>query len=438
MFTLHLHNKDKAVEYLWDADRSILIDNLGDPVDLAHLGFPFENRQFQIAKKVHPTAPLGKSRKVKTLKIQMGFSCNYSCAYCNQALHAHFKGADLKSTQEFMDNLDNWLEGEPQRIEFWGGEPLVYWSKIKLLAPQLRKKFPNAHFNMIINGSMLTDEVVDFLIEHKFGVNISHDGPAQAQRHPEDILDDPKICALIRRLHATGNMGFGAVLTKGNYRLSEIRGHIESKAGLEPGSASINTEEIMLPYDDDAMAVCPVTHDEHSEALHTLFHDAVANYHGSNSVKSKIQDFLSAISTQRPYSSLGQKCGMDREDTIAVDIKGNVTTCQNTAADTHKIGNVSAFDDISLTTAYHMDTRENCKHCPVVQLCKGSCLFLEGDKWEASCDVSFTYNLAMMAIALFEITDGMMLYKITGPRVRREGVESKFVISIGEILSQCK
>ncbi|BBI61648.1 hypothetical protein HSBAA_29540 [Vreelandella sulfidaeris] len=44
----------------------------------------------------------------------------------------------------FLDGLNDWLVGQPQRIEFWGGEPLVYWKKLKLLVPALRERFPDS------------------------------------------------------------------------------------------------------------------------------------------------------------------------------------------------------------------------------------------------------------------------------------------------------
>lgn len=75
---------------------------------------------------------------------------------------------------------------------------------------------------------------------------------------------------------------------------------------------------------------------------------------------------------RRPIEALGQKCGMDSPDAIAVDLRGNVMTCQNTGAkDAHKIGHVADFDAIALDTATHFAFRPECISCPVVQLCKG-------------------------------------------------------------------
>jgi len=55
-------------------------------------------------------------------------------------------------------------------------------------------------------------------------------------------------------------------------------------------------------------------------------------------------------------------------------------TCQNTGAKgKHGIGLVADLDAVRLDTAWHWSHRDNCSHGPVLQLCNGSCTFLEDD-----------------------------------------------------------
>jgi len=123
----------------------------------------------------------------------------------------------------------------------------------------------------------------------------------------------------------------------------------------------------------------------------------------------RLDEFYASIQRRRPIEALGQKCGMDREDTIAVDLRGNVMTCQNTGAKgAHKIGHVEAFDQIALNTATHFAFRPECMACPVVQLCKGSCMFLEGDFFAQSCANEFAFNMGIMMAAVWHLT-GMVV-----------------------------
>src|SRR5262249_17985296 len=117
---------------------------------------------FEEAPKVSPSAPGRKSSAPKTLKIQLGLRCNYSCSYCSQA--SHTESASVTRTADadrFLASLDRWLAGAPERIEFWGGEPFVYFAKLKRLVPALRERFPAAEFVIITNGSLIDEEIVE-------------------------------------------------------------------------------------------------------------------------------------------------------------------------------------------------------------------------------------------------------------------------------------
>ena len=98
----------------------------------------------------------GYKKDIRTLKIQLGLSCNYSCEYCSQRFVPHADETSSKHVEKFIRNLDLWVKEPPTKIEFWGGEPLVYFKTLKPLAEELRRKYPNVEFLMITNGSLHT------------------------------------------------------------------------------------------------------------------------------------------------------------------------------------------------------------------------------------------------------------------------------------------
>jgi uncharacterized protein len=53
-------------------------------------------------------------------------------------------------------------------------------------------------------------------------------------------------------------------------------------------------------------------------------------------------------------------------------------------------------------------------HFPVLQLCKGACMYLEGRDRQQACDNEFGWNLGLFAAALFLLTD-MVPVQIDGP-----------------------
>ena len=248
-----------------------------------------------------------------------------------------------------------------------------------------------------------------------------------------DPLDDPHKRAAIRklydRLRPWGRIGFNAVLHKHNTSLAAVRTHIAERLGVPPDDIQLSTEEIMLPYDQGGMALSPTTDEEHRTYREAIFWEVVRGQTMSvSTMRTKIDEFFRSIAQARPASSLGQKCGMDRASDLAVDLKGNVMTCQNTSAATkHRIGGIEAFEDIRLTTAHHWTTRAECTQCPVVQLCQGACMFLEDDLWSQACDNSFTHNVAVMAAALYWLTR-LVLVEVEGPVIRRDCLPTRIPI----------
>lgn len=102
---------------------------------------------------------------------------------------------------------------------------------------------------------------------------------------------------------------------------------------------------------------------------------------------------------------LGQSCGMDRPDVMSCDLNGDIATCQNVApVKEHYVGSVYELDVAEVKSSTHWANRDMCQECPVVQLCKGSCMFLHGEQFDASCETSFAYNMAALKAALYVIT----------------------------------
>jgi len=137
-------------------------------------------------------------------------------------------------------------------------------------------------------------------------------------------------------------------------------------------------------------------------------------------VPQRMKDWVDSIANKRNAYTLGQKCGMDSSDKIAVDLKGNVLTCQNVSSvatsmngESHKIGHIDDFDNIKLNTATHWSKRPHCTSCPVLQVCKGSCMFLEGKYWWRGCDTSYNDHVPFWAAAMEAVTD-FKPYRIEG------------------------
>lgn len=429
-FTLHCEQPETGhrARFFYDNETSELLHEDGSsvvpPPASPHPGKPVH--------AVSLDAP-GIKQGIRTLKIQLGLGCNFSCEYCNQRASladGPFVAAREADVVRFLAGLSDWFDGGDAgdgggtRIEFWGGEPLVYWKTLKPLAQALRERYPRAIFSIITNGSLLSTEINEWLDRHGFHVGISHDGPGQATRGP-DPLAKPQTFTAIRdlygRLHPQGRFSFNAMIHRGNPSRAAINEFFVKLTG-DP-TVVIGEGSVIDPYDAGGLRHSFRGDGESLAFRRTAFadlrHRRAPNF---SIVGQRIDDIIKSIVRRRPAEVLGQKCGMDRSDAIAVDLNGNALTCQNTSAKStaangqpHAIGHVSDFKGIRLTTAKHWSRRDECQRCPVLQSCKGSCMFLEGPLWQAACDNAFADHLPFFAAAIEHLT-GYMPFFIEGPQ----------------------
>jgi uncharacterized protein len=358
----------------------------------------------------------------RTLKISLGLSCNYECEYCSQRFVPRNAETGRDDIASFLSGLDDWVRTEPERIEFWGGEPLVYIKTLRPLAESLRPKYPNAVFSIITNGSLLTPEINEWLDRMGFLVGVSHDGPGQSVRGP-DPLDDPRqreaILDLYRRLQPSGRMTFNSMLNRSNTSRSAIIRFFADLTG-DP-QVQIGEGGVVDAYDEGGVATSLRSSDHQSFRRQAYLDISSGAAAGFDILRTKMMSFINAIRTRRPLSHMGQRCSMDRPDHLAVDLKGNVLTCQNVSAvatspsgESHRIGHVSDLPGVRLRTATHWSKRDECPKCPVINLCAGACMYLSGPLWEITCDNSYSDNIPVFAAAI-EYLSGYVPVRIDGP-----------------------
>ena len=430
-FKLYLHGETGTRIALYDPYISHLVwaDTNEDVISR-------ENGALEKWEKVLPTSPTnpaGKSKNLKKIKIQMGFACNYSCTYCSQNNLRSPAEESLKVAMEklpnFLANMHKWFDGgsngrgEGVFLEFWGGETLLYWPAITVLATKLREIYPDIHLALFTNGSLVKKEMVDFALLMRIHFIVSHDGPTFTEDRAKDPFDIPSqaenLHYLFKVLNPEKLISFNATVSPKNYSLLAIRKYIAEKLGVGTEKLVV-TYDLATPYDLPGLNYV-TKKDKRRDLINNLFKEMIQFYPFDMSLGMTdvfIHDFFESLKFGRTGEFVGQKCTMDLPSSLALDLDGNVLTCQNvTAKGGHKIGHIDSYDEVKLTTAYHWSQRSECTKCPVVQICKGSCMFLTDNLWQAACDQHFTWGLAYLALALYLQTD-KVLTKIEGEFIR--------------------
>ena len=397
----------------YSTEDSSLTNEIGQPVG--------PERYKDVKRTIPQVMPSGKS-DIKTLKIQLGLSCNYECEYCSQRFVPRADETNPSNVEPFLASLDQWVKSPPEVIEFWGGEPFVYIKTLKPLAEALRKKFPTTLLSIITNGSLLNAEINDWLNELGFKVGISHDGPGQFVRGP-DPLQDPErreaILGLYKLLSPQKRISFNAMMNRHNTSRAEVQKFFIELTGDE--NVPVGEGGIVDSYDDGGVANSLMSGDfmpYRNRAFHEIRTGQAKNFVG---IGGKITGFVNSILAARPITAVGQKCSMDRNDNIAVDLHGNVLTCQNVSpvsvapnGQSHKIGHVSDLESVELKSSTHWSNRSECPSCPMIHICSGSCMFLDGPLWDVSCDNAFSDAVPVFAAGIEYLT-GFVPIHIEGP-----------------------
>jgi uncharacterized protein len=401
----------------YDNQTSLLTDSLtGQPVVKSFASLPSNKQVFATSKDT----PARKDSP-RILKISLGLSCNYECEYCSQRFVPRAAETNPAEVQSFIDGLDEWVTFPPERIEFWGGEPLVYIKTLRPLAQLLRSKYPSAHFSVITNGSLLNAEVNEWLDVMGFSVGISHDGPGQHVRGP-DPLDDPEkraaIMDLYQRLAPKGRVSFNAMLNRSNISRAAIQRFFTDLTG--DSEVMIAEGAFVDAYDPGGLALSLPPSEAHEFRRSSFQEIRQGKADRVSGARDRVASFINSLRLQRTASSVSQKCGMDSTEAIAVDLRGNVLTCQNVSAqstapngESHRIGHVSSLASVTLRTATHWSKRDECPKCPVLHICKGACMFLEGPLWEASCNNAYSDALPIFASGI-EFLTGLVPVFIDG------------------------
>lgn len=147
-----------------------------------------------IEKVVHPLT--GKledllDRRIDKITLQITQNCNLRCSYCvyseNSNLGQRSHSSKVMSLETAKKALDFYhqhsIDSEKISIGFYGGEPLLAFPFIKDVVAYAEDIFDGKSiiYAITTNATLLTDEVIDYLLDKNFNVMISIDGPKRVQ-----------------------------------------------------------------------------------------------------------------------------------------------------------------------------------------------------------------------------------------------------------------
>lgn len=395
--------------FLYDNITSCLYTQNGSPVlSFPNKGVIRKNDNFDRAvyhKKI---------RQLRNLKIQVGLGCNLACRYCGQRNYVDTSERSvpiipIRPNRE--PNIETFLVRLREQVDsvnsvvLLGGEPLLYMHRLVPLVRGLRASWPDARISTITNGTLLTREIADWLVDNRIHLFVSHDGPTSSlYRTGKNCFSDTTCLDAMRhyvdrsRREKLGlNLQISVVITPENTRLSDLQPWFEERL-KRPCSLSFEsivrlnkkTRDSVRPFDSTSLGTLAV---EVQKAF--LNPDS-----GLKSFISKADAVASRLIARTDLRTLRFGCDVAQENVLSCDLFGNLLACAPYPADKTAYGEIEDSTNALCDVLIPWDGRNTmrCADCPFLVSCLGGCAFQTNENHAISCmNLKYWHAIVLMA-----------------------------------------
>lgn len=320
-----------------------------------------------------------------TIVLNVNTGCNLSCTYCyKEDLDTPAKGRKM-AFDTAVRSLDLLLKESPDQktynIVFFGGEPLSNLRLIRDVVEHAEPRFAElgkaVNFSLTTNATLLTEEIVDWLDAHRFGLTVSMDGPkALHDRNRKTVGGKGSydvVAAKSRMLldrYRSRPVGTRVTVTAGVTAIEEIWDHLKNDIGFAEVGFSPVTSGPMTAFNLNGDELQEVF--EGMKALGRRYHQEALQGRniGFSNMHQMMQDLYEGRSKALPC---GAGVGM-----LAVDHSGELNLCHRfTGSDMETFGTVRdgiARERLSGFIEARADrTGKGCSTCRIRNLCSGGC-----------------------------------------------------------------
>lgn len=197
---------------------------------------------------------------LSTVVLNVNTGCNLSCTYCyKEDLDVPSAGRRME-LQTAIDSIEMLLRESPDEktynVVFFGGEPLSNRRLIEDVVDYCDQRFAaigkRVDYVMTTNATLLTDDIIDFLKAHNFGLSVSMDGPKAIHDKNRITVGGQGTYDVVRRKalrllerYDSRPIGARVTLTRGTTQVEQIWDHLFNEMGFaEVGFAPVTSGDI--------------------------------------------------------------------------------------------------------------------------------------------------------------------------------------------------
>lgn len=324
-----------------------------------------------------------------SLVLNVANKCNLHCSYCYEPDAAKYGASPVQMDWETARTSIDFLfakagNNREVNVIFFGGEALLNFKLMRQVVAYAKDKGEasgkKVDFSLTTNGTLLTDEIIDFFQEHRFGLTISMDGPQELHDKRRFFLTNrgerkgsyEQIVSRVKRLmerYTARPVVARVTVTKGTVEIMRIYEHLTSlgffEVGFSPVTASDSADYGLEPADLRQVLAG-------FRELGSLYIErALQNqYTGFSNLSTMLTDLYAGTNKLFPC---GAGLGL-----LDVDGNGDVYLCHRfPGSEEHNYGNVKtglAHDRLNdFLNSAHVDNKPVCQTCWIRGLCGGGC-----------------------------------------------------------------
>lgn len=317
---------------------------------------------------------------IRSLVLNVSQSCNLACTYCYADTKIDKRSMSVDTGREAVDFLLR-ESGTTRlvKLSFFGGEPLLNFPLVRDLVGYAREQAAaigkRCHFAITTNGTLLRDEIVEFLLEQEMSVTVSMDGSKETHDRNRPMKGGrgsyERIMPGLEKLLKGGSkrpVGARVTLTRGAGSVLDIYQSLRAMGFHEVGFSPVTDRRAELYLDDSEM-----------EALIDDFGKLSQVYlaevqQGRHPGFSNLSNLLAEIHRGELRShACGAGIGL-----VGADWTGDLFLCHRFAGDAeYKLGDVRGGLEApvrkKLLHEISLEARIDCHSCWARSLCAGGC-----------------------------------------------------------------
>lgn len=408
MSTLYKHFKIDSIDYIFcSEDFEILKIPKNSDVKNAINVIKADKaiRSSDLPNELNIVPKVSKDNKIYIVGIDLTNGCNLNCTYCY--ISAYQKKMRLLDIKKFIDILDFLQNEKNHTIHFYfagSGEPTINFNVLKQIPSICKEKgFNHCIFELTTNGTLLTQEIIDFLKLNKFILHVSMDGNEKLHNQT--------------RIYHNGNGSFDAVYS--------------SVKKLQKNKINFSCNTVIKPGNDKLLELFSFFEENKIEFAFNIATESVSGHFIPQAKELKIfeEQLSTIIKKYRHLIESNQKiyaikliddikrihyrkvnkngCAASKEG-FHIDIDGNIYSCTyHSSSKDISVGDIYNGVDYQKIIndqwyAKPVNDYPVCKKCWMKYLCSGSCFAI---KWLENKDTNIpssylckTYNIYWKAI----------------------------------------